>query len=61
MRFLRLKEVIALTGLENSTIYKFMVEERFPKTVSLGDRAVSWVESEVQDWMEEKLTERGVR
>jgi prophage regulatory protein len=58
MRFLRLKEVIAQTGLGRSTIYKFMDEERFPKSVSLGDRAVAWVESEVEDWMCERLNQR---
>jgi prophage regulatory protein len=58
MRFLRLKEVIAQTGLGRSTIYKFMDEERFPKSVSLGDRAVAWVESEIEDWMCERLSQR---
>ena len=49
MRFLRLKEVMAQTGLGRSSIYKFMDEETFPKSVSLGGRAVAWVESEIQD------------
>ncbi|MDD1829910.1 AlpA family transcriptional regulator [Photobacterium sp. ZSDE20] len=58
MRFLRLKEVIALTGLGRSSIYKFMEENTFPKTVSLGGRAVAWVESEIEEWMEQRLTLR---
>ncbi|GLO60099.1 DNA-binding protein [Vibrio sp. MACH09] len=58
MRFLRLKEVIALTGLGRSSIYKFMEENTFPKTVSLGGRAVAWVESEIEDWMSERLSKR---
>ncbi|MEL0610335.1 AlpA family transcriptional regulator [Vibrio echinoideorum] len=52
MRFLRLKEVIALTGLGRSSIYKFMDENTFPKTVSLGGRVVALVESEIEEWME---------
>ncbi|MFA0016667.1 AlpA family transcriptional regulator, partial [Vibrio lentus] len=51
MRFLRLKDVIAATGLSRSTIYKFMDEEVFPKTIPLGGRAVAWLESEIEEWM----------
>lgn len=58
MRFLRLKEVMALTGLGRSSIYKFMDENTFPKSVSLGGRAVAWVESEIEDWMSERLSQR---
>lgn len=59
MRFLRLKEVMALTGLGRSTIYKFMADETdFPKSVPLGGRAVAWVESEIEEWMELCLSKR---
>ncbi len=58
MRFLRLKEVIAITALSRSSIYKFMSEQRFPQSISLGDRAVAWVETEIEEWMEEKLQQR---
>ncbi len=58
MRFLRLKEVMSLTGLGRSTIYKFMDDEVFPKTIPLGGRAVAWVESEIEEWMESRLSMR---
>lgn len=58
MRLIRLKEVMNITGLGRSSIYKFMDESRFPKSVSLGDRAVAWIESEVEDWIVEKIAER---
>ncbi|MBY8220741.1 AlpA family transcriptional regulator [Vibrio fluvialis] len=59
MRFLRLKEVMSLTGLGRSTIYKFMADEiDFPKSVPLGGRAVAWVESEIEEWMESRLSMR---
>ena len=58
MRFLRLKEIMALTGLGRSSIYKFMTEDVFSKAVSLGGRAVAWVESEIEDWMNERLSLR---
>ncbi len=58
MKFLRLKEVIAITALSRSSIYKFMSEQRFPQSISLGDRAVAWIETEIEEWMEEKLQQR---
>ena len=59
MRFLRLKEVMSLTGLGRSTIYKFMADETdFPKSEPLGGRAVAWVESEIEEWMEQRLALR---
>ncbi len=58
MRLIRLKEVIDCTGLARSTIYKYIEEGTFPKSVSLGDRAVAWVESEVQEWILERIAQR---
>lgn len=46
------------TGLGRSTIYNYIADGSFPKPVSLGARAVAWVESEVQDWILERIEER---
>ena len=54
-RFLRLPEVMARTGLSRSTIYVRLDEGRFPQPVSLGARAVGWIEAEVDDWMRERI------
>lgn len=48
---LRLPSVKARTGLSRSTIYLRISEGRFPTPVSLGGRAVGWVESEINDWV----------
>lgn len=58
MRFLKLKEVMEKTALSRSAIYRKMNDGEFPQSVSLGDRAVAWVESEVEDWMVACLTQR---
>lgn len=58
MRIIRLKEVIDSTGLARSTIYKYIAENTFPKSVSLGDRCVGWVDSEVHDWILARVEER---
>jgi len=58
MRLIKLKEVIEKTSLGRSTIYEFMTDGRFPKQVSLGAKSVAWVESEVDDWIMERIGER---
>ncbi|MGL4936434.1 helix-turn-helix transcriptional regulator [Shewanella sp.] len=57
-KLIRLKDVIACTGLARSTIYKYIDEGIFPKAVSLGGRAVAWVESEVQQWILARIAAR---
>ena len=58
MSLIRLNEVKALTGLGRSSIYKFMADGRFPQSVSLGERAIAWVDTEVEDWVQEKIEQR---
>ncbi|MBL4833952.1 MAG: AlpA family transcriptional regulator [Pseudomonas sp.] len=58
MKIIRLKEVILLTGLARSTVYKFIKAQEFPKQVSLGGRSVGWIESEIEAWIVEKIEAR---
>jgi prophage regulatory protein len=58
MRIIRLTEVLAKTGLARSSIYRQIAEGSFPRAVSLGDRSVGWVESEVHDWVMARIAER---
>ncbi len=58
MRFLKLKEVMEKTALSRSAIYRKMNDGEFPQSVSLGERAIAWVESEVDEWMEMRLERR---
>ena len=48
---LRLPAVKNRTGLSRSTIYLRVSEGIFPAPVSLGGRAVGWIEAEVNDWL----------
>ncbi len=52
---LRLPAVKAHTGLSRSTIYLRISEGRFPKAISLGGRAVGWIEAEVNDWLNQQI------
>ncbi|HLB42549.1 MAG TPA: AlpA family transcriptional regulator [Gammaproteobacteria bacterium] len=48
---LRLPAVKTRTGLSRSTIYLRMSESRFPAPISLGGRAVGWIEAEINEWL----------
>lgn len=52
---LRLPAVKARTGLSRSTIYLRISKGSFPKPVSLGGRAVGWVEAEVNAWLNRQI------
>jgi prophage regulatory protein len=52
---LRLPAVKARVSLSRSTIYAKVAEGTFPKPVILGKRAVGWVESEIQGWLEQQI------
>lgn len=58
MRLLKLKDVMHITGLARSTVYKYISDGNFPKPISLGERNVAWLESEIQDWILEKIEQR---
>jgi prophage regulatory protein len=57
-RFLRIREVIQITGLSRSGIYDSMAQNKFPQSVQLGARSVGWVDSEVRLWVTERIAAR---
>jgi len=52
---LRLPKVKARTGLSRSSIYLGVAKGTFPAPVSLGARAVGWIESEIDDWLTQRV------
>ncbi len=55
LSILRRKQVQARTGLARSTIYLHIKNGTFPRPVPLGPRAVGWLESEISDWIAERV------
>jgi prophage regulatory protein len=52
---LRLPSVKSRTGLSRSTIYLRISEGTFPKQISLGGRAIGWVEDEIEAWLSNQI------
>ena len=61
MQLMRLKEVMAATGLGRSTLYKYIAAGQFPEPVALGGRSVAWVADEVDEWILARIAERDAK
>jgi prophage regulatory protein len=57
-RIERRRDVQDRTGLSRSTIYDLMDAGDFPRPIRLGPRAVGWLSHEVDEWIEDRRTER---
>lgn len=57
-RVLRRKAVEEKTGLKHSAIYQKIMERTFPAPVKLGPHAVGWIESEIDEWIANRIAER---
>jgi len=54
-KILRLPAVKDKTGLSRSSIYLQASQGTFPKPISLGARAVGWLENEVETWLNSRV------
>jgi len=52
---LRLALVKQRTGLSRSSIYSGVKQGTFPAQISLGPRAVGWLESSIDEWIQSRI------
>lgn len=57
MSVIRRRQVQAKTGLARSTMYLKIKLGSFPQPIKLGTRASGWLESEVDQWIQQKFVE----
>jgi prophage regulatory protein len=64
LTILRRKQVEARTGLSRSSIYARLrqnpkrpgdYDSTFPKPISVGAKAVGWIEAEIDEWVRERI------
>jgi prophage regulatory protein len=51
MRTLRFQDVLLLTGLSRSTIWRLERKGGFPKRIRLGQNSIGWAEAEILAWL----------
>ncbi|PXW62264.1 MULTISPECIES: helix-turn-helix transcriptional regulator [Enterobacterales] len=56
-RFIRLPEVIRRTGFGKTWIYELIKAGRFPSQVKTGVRAVAFIESEIDAWIDNAISQ----
>ncbi|CFQ69742.1 TPA: AlpA family transcriptional regulator [Yersinia enterocolitica] len=56
-RLIRLTEVMNRTGYGKAWIYRLISEGRFPTQIKIGSRAVAFIESEIDDWIQAIIDE----
>lgn len=61
LRVIRLPEVKSKTGLGRTTIYLMERDGQFPHSITLGGKAVGWIESEIDKWIEARMAARQSR
>lgn len=54
---LRLPQAIKRTGLSRSSIYLAINAGTFPKPIKLGERSIGFIESEINQWIEQRIEE----
>jgi prophage regulatory protein len=48
--------VLNRTGLSRSSLYRLHAAGSFPRRVRISERSVGWIESEVDAWLDSKIT-----
>jgi prophage regulatory protein len=54
--FYRLHDVVRISALSRSTIYRRIAEGRFPSPIHLGGRASAWPSEALQQWIDNPET-----
>lgn len=54
-KVLKLKDVKDRTGKSRSSIYDGIKEGTFPSQITLGPRAVGWLESSIDAWIQSRI------
>lgn len=52
---LRLPAVEQRTGIKRTAIYAAVRDGTFPAPIKVGPRASAWIESEVSNWIEDRI------
>ena len=54
---IRLTEVLRRVGYGKAWVYKLIAQKRFPQPIKIGSRAIAFVESEIDDWINKRIAE----
>ena len=51
----KIGEVEQIVKLDKTSIYRMAKQGAFPLPIKLGERSSGWIESEIQEWLEDRI------
>ncbi|WP_042820825.1 helix-turn-helix transcriptional regulator [Yersinia wautersii] len=54
---IRFHEVQKRTGYSKAWLYRLMNQKRFPQSVKIGTRSIAFIESEIDEWINQRIAE----
>ncbi|MEX9921726.1 helix-turn-helix transcriptional regulator [Proteus mirabilis] len=54
---IRFSEVQKRTGYSKAWLYRLMSQQRFPAAIKIGTRSIAFIESEIDEWIANKIAE----
>lgn len=54
---IRFAEVQKRTGYSKAWLYRLMSEKRFPSAIKIGSRSIAFIESEIDEWINQRIAE----
>jgi prophage regulatory protein len=57
-QIIKLPSVINIAGISRTSIYNRIEDGTFPKQISLGERSVGWIKSEILEWINSRIKAR---
>lgn len=58
-RLFNIKDIVEKTGIRSQQIYKMVKEKKFPEYIELSRKNRLWREVDVNEWVNNKINERG--
>jgi prophage regulatory protein len=56
--FLRCRDVVRVTGMSRSQVYRLVDLDQFPRPIKLSERSVAWSSAEIEKWQRSRMAKR---
>ncbi|CAI2472294.1 helix-turn-helix transcriptional regulator [Serratia proteamaculans] len=54
---IRIPEVQRRCGFGRAWLYRLVAQNRFPKPVKIGSRSIAFIETEVDEWINQRIAD----
>ncbi len=61
MRFIKINDLVAKSGIPKASIYFAIAKGQFPVQLKVSSRSVIWNESEIEEWMLNCIAQRNTQ